>query len=85
MLPLEFRIKLKVRSEEKRIKLKIREGGGGGDYPIYAGQTVVTPKVRETTELLTKDTILLENILVEEIPYYETSNVKGITFIVGGN
>ena len=84
MQPLEIHIPLVVR-EEVHIPLTVREGGGGSEYPVYTGQTVVTPKVRETTELDTRNTIVRENILVEEIPYYETSNVKGITFIVGGN
>lgn len=85
MLPLEIHIPLKIREDEP-IKLKVSEGGGGGgDYPYYSGQVVVTPKVRESTELRTKDTIVLQNIMVEEIPYYETSNLKGTTFIVGGN
>ena len=85
MLPLEIHIPLKIK-EPERIKLKVSEGdGGGGDYPYYTGDITVTPKVRESVELKTKDTIVLQNITVEEIPYYETSNVKGITFIVGGN
>ena len=83
MLPLEIHIPLVVR-EEEQIKLTISEGSGG-EYPIYTGETVVTPKVRESTELETSNTTLLQNIVVEEIPYYETSNLKGITFIVGGN
>lgn len=82
MLPLEIHIPLVVR-EEEQIKLTISEGGGG-EYPIYTGETVVTPKVRESTELETSNTTLLQNIVVEEIPYYETSNIKGVTFIVGG-
>ena len=85
MLPLEIHIPLKVKEEEP-IKLKISEGGGGGgEYPYYTGEITVTPKVRESVELRTKDTIVLQNITVNEIPYYETSNVKGTTFIVGGN
>lgn len=85
MLPLEIHIPLKVKEEEP-IKLKVSEGGGGGgEYPYYTGEITVTPKVRESVELRTKDTIVLQNIIVNEIPYYETSNVKGTTFIVGGN
>lgn len=84
MLPLEIHIPLKVKEEEP-IKLKISEGGGGGgDYPYYTGEITVTPKVRESVELRTKDTIVLQNITVDEIPYYETSNVKGKTFVIGG-
>lgn len=93
MLPLEVHIPLKVvESEEinlnvkqsEEIQLTVKESGGG-EYPIYTGQVVVTPKVRETTELETRNTSVLQNIVVEEIPYYETSNVKGTTFIIGGS
>lgn len=85
MQPLEIHIPLKIK-EPELIKLKISEGGGGGgDYPYYSGEVVVTPKVKESVELNTKDTIVLQNITVNEIPYYETSNVKGTTFIIGGN
>jgi len=83
MFPLEIHIPLTVK-EEKHIKLTVKDSGGS-QYPYYIGETVITPKVREETELETKNKILLENIIVEEIPYYETSNIKGTTFIVGGN
>ena len=93
MQPLEIHIPLKI-TEPDTIKLGINEDSesiclkikeGGGSYPYYTGETRVTPKVKEETELQTKNRVLLENILVEEIPYYETSNIKGITFIIGGN
>lgn len=76
------RINLSV-NEAETIQLSVREGGG--KYPYYTGETRVTPKVREETELLTAKTLVMDNIIVEEIPYYETSNIKGITFIIGGN
>lgn len=82
MLPLEIHIPLRVR-EEEQIHLTVREGGGS-EYPYYTGETVVTPKVHESTELETASKVVLQNIVVEEIPYYETSNVKGKTFVIGG-
>jgi hypothetical protein len=95
--PIKFRIKdisipMKVReleepvrlfvSESDTVKLTIREGGG--KYPTYTGETRITPKVREETELETARKLVMDNIIVEEIPYYETSNIKGITFVIGG-
>lgn len=82
MLPLEIKIPLKVKEEEK-IKLRISEGGGGL-YPIYYGNTTVTPKAVEQT-LETANKSVLSDITVLEIPYFETSNEKGTTAIIGGN
>ena len=92
MFPLEIHIPLKIEDcepigvrieEESTIKVKITEGGGS-IYPIYDGPTVVTPLVHESVELETRNKALLENVIVEEIPYYETTNPKGTTFIIGG-
>ena len=84
--PLVIHIPLTVISETEPIKLKVVETGGGGPvYPVYHGPTVVTPKVRESTELETRNKVVQANIVVEEIPYFETSNPKGLTFIIGGN
>lgn len=93
MLPLEITIPLTV-SEDVDISLGVTEQqeqitltvteGGGSEYPYYVGETTVIPKVREDVELQTAQKALLENIVVKEIPYYETSNVKGKTFIIGG-
>lgn len=92
MLPLEIHIPLKIKEvsenvslsivDEKPITFKIHEGGK--QYPIYDGPTVITPKVMDTTELETRNKLVLNDILVEEIPYYETENPKGLTFIIGG-
>lgn len=93
MEPLEIHIPLSVR-EEQIIGIKIEEANtislkvdehSGGIYPIYEGETVITPKVHESTTLDTSRKVVMDDIVIEEIPYYETSNVKGITFIVGGN
>lgn len=82
--PLVIHIPLTVISETEPIKLKVVETGGGM-LPVYQGETRITPKCYEDIELETARKTVLENIVVEEIPYYETSNVKGTTFIVGGN
>lgn len=94
MRPLEVYIPLTVEEdrtikakvdEDSVIKLKVEEyGNGGGEYPIYHGPTVVTPLVRESVKLNTSNKTLLSNIVVNEIPYYETANPRGTTFIIGG-
>lgn len=83
MLPLEIHIPLKIK-DEKNIKLTIREGGGGGVYPIYQGETEIEPKTIPQT-LETKNKSVLSDINVLKIPYFETSNIKGTTVIIGGN
>ena len=82
MLPLEIHIPLKIK-EEQNIKLKISEGGGG-IYPVYDGETEVEPKTIPQT-LETKNKSVLSDINVLKIPYFETSNIKGTTVIIGGN
>lgn len=52
---------------------------------IYEGITRVTPKPYEETILHTKDKKVLENITVEKIPYFETSNHTGTTIFIGRN
>lgn len=57
---------------------------GGGEYPVYTGPTNVVPK-RASQTLYTEEKTVLDDIEVDGIPYYETSNVKGLTAIIGGN
>ena len=49
---------------------------------IYEGNYEVTPKVTSQT-LLTGQRVMKDNLNVLSIPYYETSNLKGKTIIVG--
>jgi hypothetical protein len=92
LLPLEIHIPLKVTvsegialkvSQDSSIKLTIKEGGGGS-LPVYTGDTTVIPKTIEQV-LETANKSVLSDINVLGIPYFETSNVKGITAIIGGN
>ncbi len=53
-------------------------------YEDYAGSYNVTPKI-EVQSLPTADKHLTDNVTVEAIPYYEVSNQKGKTIIIGGN
>lgn len=78
------KVSLKV-EKEKPIKLKVSEGnGGGGTYPVYGGPFVITPKPYDDIVLNTTQKTVMDNITVLQIPHYETSNLKGKTFIIGG-
>ena len=49
---------------------------------IYEGNYELTPKVTSQT-LLTGQRVMKDNLNVLSIPYYETSNLKGKTIIIG--
>ncbi len=78
-------IKVKIQNEDV-IKLKVSDGcgGGGGDYPVYDGPTYIIPKPYDEITIRTNQKTVLSNIVVAEIPHYETGNIKGTTFIIGG-
>jgi len=48
----------------------------------YDGAYIVTPSVNEQI-LDTDKKILKKDIIVQEIPTYWTSNITGMTFIIG--
>lgn len=48
-----------------------------GDYPIYDGSTDVTPKANEQTVLETAEKLVLQDITVFEVPYFQVSNPQG--------
>lgn len=43
-------------------------------YEIYSGSYRVTPKANKEQTLKTRNRILKEDVVVLEVPYYETSN-----------
>lgn len=55
---------------------------GGGSFPDYGGSYDIIPQVDEQT-LQTKNKVLRENMLIEGIPYFETSNEYGYTIYIG--
>ena len=54
----------------------------GGDQ--YEGEYVVTPHVGEQ-ELQTKNKVLLDDVTIKAIPYFETSNTSGGNTVYIGN
>lgn len=49
----------------------------------YTGVYEVTPLAFAEQELQTENKVLTQNVIVHEIPYYETSNPLGLTVIIG--
>lgn len=47
------------------------------DYPVYTGETSVTPKANEQTILETNEKVLMSDITVFEVPYFQVSNPQG--------
>lgn len=75
----------------ERIELEILErspveieldvlGGGGGEW--YEGPYEVVP-TRQDQVLETALKTMEEDVLVHEIPYWETANQYGTTFVIG--
>jgi len=65
-----------------QISGNITYGIGKGEVtPIYEGKYNISPLAFEETVLLTKNKKMTENIIVKEIPYYETSNLSGGTTV----
>lgn len=49
--------------------------------PIYNGEYMITPLAFEQTTLETQGKKLVNNMVIKEIPYYETSNLSGGTTV----
>ena len=55
------------------------------NYSDYDGPYIVTPKIIDQT-LNTRDKHMLDDVLIKEIPYYETTNVQhGLTVFIGSS
>lgn len=56
----------------------------GGAIDVYDGEYIVTPKPYDAQTLETRHKVMIDDVTVLAIPYYETSNVSGITIYIGG-
>lgn len=55
------------------------------DYERYTGDCNVTPNAFDAQILHTANKLLTQDVVVEKIPYYETSNIQdGITVYIAG-
>lgn len=69
-------------AEDLTTAVKDLVDGYGKDVPEYTGEYVVTPKT-EKQVLSTKDKLLTDDVTVNKIPYFETSNDNGTTIYIG--
>lgn len=58
------------------------EVGGGGRFPYYDGEYVITPKAYDDQVLATKNKSLKDDIKVLVIPTDTVSNETGYTFAI---
>ena len=82
------RVSLTIADNQQVVNLATEEvrvvPSDGSLYPVYDGATSVTPMTTAQT-LQTRQTLVMDNISVQAIPYYETTNVSGgYTAIIGG-
>jgi hypothetical protein len=55
-----------------------------GSIDVYDGEYIVTPIPYDSQTLETKHKVMADDVTVLAIPYYETSNISGITIYIGG-
>ena len=73
------KVHLRIQPRAPVLKLHL-EAGHSIDW--YNGVYEVTPK-RHDQVLPTKDKTMREDVTVFEIPYYETANQYGNTYVIG--
>ena len=71
-----------VKHDPQKIKVNPK-ASASVHYKKYDGVYEVTPTDGASIELLTADRVLENNVVVHEIPYYETHNEFGTTVIIG--
>lgn len=102
-MPIEYQFELEQMDEEFIFTLEepeyeftIEEAiivHEGGSYDVYDGQYEVTPSAHNPIVLETREKLMADDVTVNKIPYYETSNESGLTvyiadeseLIIGGN
>ena len=75
-------LKCALRSERPVLKGFVNISRGNID--VYDGEYVVTPKPYDAQTLETQHNVMTDDVTVLAIPYYETSNISGITIYIGG-
>ena len=57
--------------------VRVVGGGGGGIYPAYSGPYDVIPLAFIDQQLPTEGKVLRQDLIVQEVPYLETTNESG--------
>ena len=83
--PRRPKVKTDISAPGETINVKVGPPHAGNDYPRYIGPKIVTPEANNLQILQTKKKLLLDNVAVLPIPYYETSNPKGGTTVYIGD
>lgn len=69
--------KAQISELEWRIQVAAEtENTSGGDADPYTGEYEVVPKAFSSQTLETANKVLDENVVVAEVPYFETSNTS---------
>lgn len=94
MIEIPIRVKLSVNEsqqqfnlvsiseEKKQFDLSVESQIITTAYEPYSGEYIVIPKPIEQI-LETKDKHMADDVTVREIPYYEVSNISGVTVYIG--
>lgn len=78
-------------SAESTLSGKLSASGGlsgklsmatAASYEVYEGDYKVVPQAFNTQTLETANKLLKENIVVAEVPFFETSNETGLTVYI---
>ena len=75
-------LKCAIRSDRPVLKGSV--GISQKNVDIYDGEYIVMPMPYEAQTLETRAKIMTDDVTVLAIPYYETSNLSGITIYIGG-
>lgn len=78
----KYNLKLTERTNHIQFGFYDKIDASGG-IEEYEGPYVVTPKAWEEIILDTDEKYMKDDVTVLEIPYYETSNVSGMTAYIG--
>lgn len=68
-------------SQNETIKGSLSLVSIGEDFPTYDGETIVIPRAYDDIVLATAGTLVETDIVVLNVPMYETSNLAGGTTV----
>lgn len=74
--------KLNIKNAEEIVR-NYWGNSGNTNYEMYEGSYDITPKTKAQT-LETENKVLIQDMNIQAIPYYETSNeIGGVTVVIG--